>query len=196
MGEWSLGRRNVIGNDDELDQRLARIVEHFGEHWLSIGGAHPIRRAWHRRDAIATSELYTLGEALERIAMIDPAWLARKVQTIRLHKSANNTRGALFEILSLSYLANASYKVVPAREAHPGYDAAIEHGNSAKRNLSLKSLKLSKHGDLFEQYAQKTKDQLLKVAKGAGVRSFSAHIIARGRYPEAHDWDALYRELS
>jgi hypothetical protein len=54
-----LDRQNAVqANLQELNAKLAALVEVFGEDWLQENGGRPLQALWRRQDALATNDIY------------------------------------------------------------------------------------------------------------------------------------------
>jgi len=171
----------------EVNGKLATVASTFGENWLLLKKEHPLQELWARDDGLATVELAWLGDAIERMNVIDAAWTAREIKKIK-SKDSNNRAGALFEILGLSAFQGTAQTVRPMGKDNPGYDGIVELADKTEIQLSLKNygtrsyeVDVRKHGRALEKKAVQflTKSRLT----GVGVR-----IMARAYPPSMAHW--------
>lgn len=100
--------------------------------------------------AVATAELLTLGDAIERLEPKDSNWVAKRVTTIK-RRRVNDRIGDVFEIVALGLFSTAGQVVDPAKEDQPGYDGTIRLKYEPRFYLSLKNHDVSRHEELFRK---------------------------------------------
>jgi hypothetical protein len=195
------GRRNPLrgegpddGHDEVAERWLAYVVQHFGEGWLNaVAGARPIQTLWKRRDMLATTELLTLGHALERL---DPhaIWLKDQIRTIK-GNDKNNSAGSIFEILALAQFDSPGVSITPAKRHQAGFDGVLQFPSAARLSISLKRYGMSQHqAEVNRRAAALRADLAITLKSSAAVDGLSIVVLASA-HPAASDWDQLRQVL-
>src|ERR1700736_2039168 len=150
MSTYLSKRQNVVTGADpaELEGMLAAIARQFGLEWLTQRGRNPIQALWSRKDALATNELFNLGDAIAAFERLDEDWLKRRVAAIK-NGDAGNRAGAIFELLALNLFHVTGNRIVSSKENNPGYDGIVELPDGASLVLSLKNHGISSSEKLF-----------------------------------------------
>jgi hypothetical protein len=191
-----IDRRNPLAiSDEELQQHMRELMTHFSQKWLETAGQHPIQQLWQRVDELATHELYALACSVQQMAAIDPKWTRDQV-AIAKSSSANNSRGALFELAALSMLhAPAEHPVTPARKNQAGYDGVI-HGLGGKEvRVSIKSYGQSTYQQQFEQKAKQAEAIIVEVLRRRFPLPCHVLLDFGEDYPEEPEWSYLLANL-
>lgn len=180
-------------SDETAERWLGRVAEHFGSGWLGRDGGNPVQALWKRRDALASSELLTLGSALDALAP-HTKWLAAQV---RLAKGLdrNNAQGALFEILALGQLGSTDAAIEPAKASQAGFDGTLRFRSSGRLVLSLKRYGTSKHQAEVNRRAHALRAELFSTLSKMGWPELTVMAWADA-YPEAADWKLLGEALA
>ncbi|MEK5358197.1 hypothetical protein [Paenibacillus sp. FSL L8-0709] len=180
-----------------IEEALVEIDRVFTTTWLTAPTQdHRLRKLWQRKDVLSTIELYSFGHALTVMNKINAQWVKGQVKIIK-DKDDNNRRGAFFEIIGLSQLADStSYKVIPAPHSQAGFDATIQFSGLPETRLSLKSYGRSIHDRKFEEYGTQLESTLLSLMKKVGLHYAEFIIIyMRDKSPQAEDWEYLQSEM-
>ncbi|MBX3233596.1 MAG: hypothetical protein KIT84_11370 [Labilithrix sp.] len=189
------GRQNPLAADapdDDVERWLNRVHEHFGSGWLDATGTNTVQMLWKRRDMLATSELVSLGHALERLSG-HPAWLRGQVR-IAKGKDTNNAGGAIFEILALGNFDVTDAAVVPAKASQPGFDGTLVFKSGGRLILSLKRYGTSNHQAEFNRRAESLRRDVAGGLKQRGADGFALIAVAES-YPGPAEWADLRKAL-
>jgi hypothetical protein len=112
-------RQNVLGAPvSEIEERLEAVASAFGIAWLKENRDHPLQKLWNRTDYLATNELVWFGDAILSMQSVDRKWTARELDKVK-NETANNRKGAAFEIIGLGIFAKR-LRVVPSAGNNPG----------------------------------------------------------------------------
>lgn len=194
MKDHLTGRQNAIKevDDAELNSYLDALAQAFGLDWLTAGGAAPLQQLWARRDFLATNQLLLLGDAVQHLGSINPAWAKQQVKLVK-GNDANNSRGAIFEFVGLNLFRQCGLGVVPATGSNPGYDGTVRYADGELR-LSLKSYGASNPERTVEAKALKIRDLFAALLQKQDRSGFDLRIACK-RYPTDDDWAALESAL-
>ncbi|MEB2651440.1 hypothetical protein SOP89_08640 [Pseudomonas siliginis] len=164
------------GNPEKSEEYFQNVADLFGEEWLSKNEGHRLQTLWSRKDHLATTELFALGFAINKLKVKHKNWLLGLANNIR--RQPANAHGYLAELLVCSVFLSESAAVRPAKKNSPGYDLEIEFQDGFKYLYSIKNHDISQHEKKFQQRCAELKSafarrvQQLKV-HGA-LRIFSA----------------------
>jgi len=145
MDEYKyLGQRidpfRELGDKDTREQWLQGIATWLGKDWLNEPGYHPIRDLWKRKDWIASSELLSLGEALEKIKSIASTRWVREAATRARSDDRGEIAGPIFEVIAARMLDHENHKVTLPKPSEPGFDLWLTFPNSSKLRVSCRAL--------------------------------------------------------
>lgn len=185
------GRQNPLAGeaaDEEVERWLSRIPQHFGSTWLKAGGANVLQRLWKRRDALATSELLSLGHALDRLTA-HRKWVDAQVRIAKGNDS-NNAAGAIFEILALGQLDGTDAFVLPAKGSQPGFDGTLNFRPEGRLTVSLKRYGTSTHQAELNRRAEAIRADVREALRSRAADGFGLLALANV-YPSAEHWAEL-----
>ena len=173
---------------DVSNRMLEAIADEFGVRWLEAGGETPVQQLWRRRDWLATCELLTLGDAIEHLRTIDPAWTRRQVAEMKSDDSGTRS-GAAFEILGLN-LFRGAHAIEPASPNNPGYDGRIRFRDGSSLILSIKNHGISSGELYFRDRAASVRDAFVDALRRRRMNGVQQRIIATA-HPSPADWTRL-----
>src|ERR1700757_628921 len=84
-----------------FNERLDTIVVNFGSGWLGGQNQNPLQELWARKDALATYELISLGDALYNLLATNPEWTRNHIKEIKFGNPSNRN-GAILALLGLN----------------------------------------------------------------------------------------------
>jgi hypothetical protein len=186
MEDFLKGRNNPNLPTDELTCALQNICSAFGEGWLRGKEAHPIRHLWVRDDAVATSELFWLGDSIGKLKEISSKWAQWHIGRIK-RGDKNERLGSIFEILALGMFCQPGQTVKPASHSSRGYDADITLSDEVALCLSIKSIGASDYQRSAEINSKRLHDMIVKDAQ-QNSRSWSGITLMGRFYPSDEDW--------
>jgi len=189
-------RQNPIDNlpPEEIENSLKAVNDYFSESWLCIKkGSHILQKLWNRRDALSTVELFTFGRAILQLQKIDHAWLNSQIKLVKA-KDVNNQRGAIFEIIAISYLCTKQL-ATPAPMNQKGYDVDVNISGSEIYRISIKNYSQSSHERIFHQRMDTARKKYLSTSRTGGNFNFQLYISAL-KWPSENDWQLLYAALA
>ena len=186
-------RQNPLGMEDQeqLETAFESLCEHLGQRWLESKGSHPLQQLWLRKDALATSELYSLGYSMRKFEQADKHWLKHQVRQIKSNQE-NNRKGALFEVMGLGWLNG---NIVPAKRNQAGYDGTIHFSSGALARLSLKNYGISAHQKEFFKKSSRAESILCDAMKKSDKNAIQLFVDAPKGYPSDQHWDLLYEGI-
>lgn len=193
MEKYFKNRRNPLSSDANLEEAFRELVETFEENWLESAGAHQLQKLWKRKDVYSTVELYSLGEAIRSLKQINKSWVKQQIDLI-LGRDENNRKGALFELIGLSFLT-AQDRLILANKCQAGIDAFLVFNKDSRINLSLKRYGISHPHKEFLTYAQEIENLVERIAQLNRVKSSTVLIEKLGAYPRSSDWKKLRSAL-
>ncbi|XDD41666.1 hypothetical protein AB3N58_10120 [Leptospira sp. WS60.C2] len=163
------------------------IEEFFGIEWLNCGIDNPITNLWKRKDFLASMELYYLSQAINSFKD-QPVWLNETIKSIK-DKDTNNQKGALFELIGLSYFKQAGMDITPLGNSSPGIDAEIKTRNENVIGISSKNYGLSSH---YNEITRKI-DSIYNLFINKLNLNLQAKliIITESEYPNKHQFNRL-----
>lgn len=173
---------------DDSKRMLEAVANEFGIRWLEAGEDNPVQQLWRRRDWLATYELLTLGDAVEHLRAIDPAWTKRQIAEMKSDNSGTRS-GATFEILGLN-LFRGAHAVEPASVNNPGYDGRVRFRDGSSLILSIKNHGISSGELYFRSRAASVKDAFVNALRRRRVNGAQQRIIATA-HPSPADWKTL-----
>jgi hypothetical protein len=190
MADHLARRQNPVSTKptSELNRWLEVLADELGLEWLNASGNNPVQQLWQRADWLATSELLTLGEAVQNLLRSDAAWTRRSLNEMKASDPGTRS-GATFEVLGLN-LFQGPYTVVPARANHPGYDGEIVFEDGSSLILSIKNHGMSSGERDFKEHATSVDRILQEALVRRSMNGFRQRIIAT-RNPGASDWKTL-----
>jgi hypothetical protein len=172
-----------------FNERLDTIVVNFGSGWLGGQNQNPLQELWARKDALATYELISLGDALYNLLATNPEWTRNHIKEIKFGNPSNRN-GAILELLGLNLFHCRDQRVQGAPKHNPGYDGIVTFGNGSTMLLSVKNHGISWHDANFQREASRIDQQFRFILKSRFING--VEIFARARvYPTRDDWMAL-----
>ena len=127
---------------------LEAVEDLFTEKWLNLDGDHRLQQLWHRRDRLATSELYAFGKAIKRLEEHNRTWLESSANEIK--KNTNTSHGLITEIIVIGSLSTKEGVVAPCPKSYPIYDYTINFKSDFKYKVSIKNFDISIHEKAFK----------------------------------------------
>lgn len=141
-------------NAAEKELQLKAVRDWLGEDWLKANGSHPVRELWNRRDWLATTELLTLGHALNRISPKASERLMSEAANDIRSDDYGNRSGTIFEILAASMFDAPEHPVEMAAPSQKGYDFTVSIAPGKVLRVSCKALIPSKYEFEFQRIAK------------------------------------------
>ena len=192
---YFINRQPIGIPDEKIESAFEAFVKSFSEDWLLKNNYHPLRELWKRKDVFATSEIYSLGEAINELSTIDPNWLKKQIK-LMASAEKNNYRGAFTEVLSIAFLNSKNHPTIPTKANQPGYDALLSLPLSEKTiRISIKNYGQSKHEETFQKWASKTEDLVKKLLKKYKYYPVTVWIDCPTEYPSEDKWKMLHSNL-
>jgi len=195
MIDYISKRQNSLKNipEEEINLSLSYLVNYFDQEWLSDKeNCNPVSELWKRKDWLATNELFSLGSFIKHLKTVDESWLTEQIKLVK-GKSANNTKGALFEIQALGYLIPQN-DIVPAKENQPGFDAVL-NVNEVDFRISLKNFRISKSQSTFNDNVKSFEPHLRAFLEYAKLNKVQILIDSMTAFPEKKDWKKLKKRM-
>lgn len=189
-------RQNPFAGDtsaEDAEKWLARVAEHFGEAWLESDSGSPLQALWKRRDALATSELLTLGHSIDRLQG-HASWLAAQVR-IGKGKDRNNAAGAIFEILALGQFDTSDALLKPTKASQAGFDGTLTFRAGGCLTISLKRYGMSKHQAEVNRNTERLRRALARSLRKLASDGLAVVVFADA-HPQISDWSQLHDVLS
>ena len=178
--------------ESEVLRLLGEIELAFEKTWLeSHHPGHRIKSVWQRTDALATTELVTLGDAISIFRERDPHWLSQRVRDIK--RNTNNCHGYIFELLASAMIARTGLKIYPTHKNAPGIDAILQFDDGFEINLSFKNHDASSHEREFISLCSKARARVR-----SKLRKFTNTVIVfidSHSYLTNASWDAINRHI-
>jgi hypothetical protein len=178
--------------ENDASRLLGAVELAFDKTWLeSRHPPHQLKSAWQRTDALATTELVTLGDAVSIFRRRDPDWLSQRVRDIK--KNASNCHGYLFELLGAAMIARAGAKIYPTHKNAPGIDAVVQFDDGFRVHLSFKNHDISSHEREFQTHCSKARAKL-----HSRLRNSASSVIVFIDAPSfltGASWDAINRHI-
>lgn len=128
---------------EKSEEYLQDVADLFGEEWLGKNEGHRLQILWSRKDYLATTELFGLGFAINKLKSKHKNWLTGLANNIR--KQPANAHGFLAELIVCSLFLSDDAVVRPAKKNSPGYDLEIEFEGDFKYLYSIKNHDISQH---------------------------------------------------
>lgn len=122
---------------------LRDVADLFGEKWLGENDGHRLQILWSRKDHLATTELFGLGLAINKLKGKHKNWLTGLANNIK--RQPANAHGFLAELIVCSLFVSDDAVVRPAKKNSPGYDLEIEFEGGFKHLYSIKNHDISLH---------------------------------------------------
>jgi hypothetical protein len=187
-------RQNALRSPvSEIEERLDAVASAFGIAWLKERGDNPVQKLWNRTDYLATNELVWLGDAILKMQSVDRKWTAKELSKVK-NDTANNRKGAVFEIIGLSIFTER-LRVVPSAGGNPGYDGTIHFPGSGRLALSLKNYGASTHERAVQNHGAELEASFRASLESLSLNGLDLRIIAK-QYPSDADWARLESNLS
>lgn len=124
----------------EKERHLQTVQSWLGEEWLQAAGSHPVRDLWKRRDWLATTELLTLGHALDRITPKASEKLMSEAANDLRAEDFGNRSGTVFEILAASMFDAPEHPIEMAAPSQKGYDFTVRIAPGKALRVSCKAM--------------------------------------------------------
>jgi len=183
-------RSNLKISEKELEDYMQVIIDSFSLDFLTNDSNHPIQILWKRNDELATNELFSLAYSIKELSKIDSKWTKEQIK-IAKSKERNNSRGAIFEILSLNMLNSPEHPVVPAKINQAGYDGLVTKSGNQEMRVSIKNYGISNPQQRFEKKAKEVEQIILKLLKKYNYPPSQILLDFPDKYPEEHEWKML-----
>lgn len=188
-------RRNSLKmTDEELESYMQILIDSFSLEWLEKKNNHPIQLLWERNDELSTSELYSLADAIKSLRDIDPDWVKSQVKLAK-SRDKNNSRGAIFELLSLSMMNTPEHPVQPAKRNQAGYDGIITKPEGQHTRVSIKSYGSSNFQQQFEKKAKEIEKTIIKLLKKYNYPPSQIILDFPDIFPEKREWELLENRI-
>lgn len=193
--KYTLNRRNATGvNQEQLEAVFSTIVKFYKEPWLKEKGTNPIQLLWNRNDELSTTELYSLGCAIQITAAIDHKWTVDQIK-LSMSSDKKNRQGAIFEIYGLSLLQNTDHQIIPAKSNQPGFDGVLINSVGKELRISIKNYRQSESQRRFETYASLLEQNIIILLKKYKYPPVMVIVDSPTEYPEKTSWDLLNKHL-
>jgi len=130
--------------ESEFDEKLRLLEAFFGSDWLNSkrGKTSIFKKLWSRRDYLASTELYTIADALERFDLPENAdWLS-EYRRVVLRYENRMTISQTYELLSAGMFDGSGQSVNLCDVGTPGYDFLIS-ADEKRIRVSCKKLTAS-----------------------------------------------------
>jgi hypothetical protein len=134
---------------DEKERQLAAFESFMNKKWLADSEPHPVRRLWKRRDQLATTELLTVGTALEQLGDRITNKIRQDLQRRFRSKELGAREAAAFELVGAATFDLDSHPVDLPPAGQAGYDFALRFDDRRVR-VSCKVLVPSAEERAFE----------------------------------------------
>jgi hypothetical protein len=170
------------------NRMLEAIADGFGVDWLEASPDNPVQQLWQRKDWLATTELLTLGDALQRLHVVDAAWTKRQVDEMKSQDPGTRS-GATFELLGLNLFSDPG-TVEPAPMHNPGYDGRIVFSDGSSLILSIKNHGISSGEIEFKRRAASVNDAFVAALRRRSMNGVQQRIITPV-HPSTADWNRL-----
>ena len=186
-------RRCPLGNGDEdkqeFEDALLELVDHFSEGWLESNSGHPLQTLWHRKDILASIELFYLGNSIKKIKSSSPDQLRQNIKLLKSNDRGTMS-GAVWEIvLAAAFHKPPGQKSKLLGPRKPAYDIEVEAIDGSKTRISVKNFGRSKKDrDFFDQFKA-----LERIIEKNTIIHIQMSIIRDVNYPNQQEWDALKR---
>jgi hypothetical protein len=190
---FSMRRRCPLRDEDVqlFEEALIEIVDNFSESWLDSNSGHPLQTLWHRKDILASMELYILGKSIQGIKNTSPDQLRQNLKVLK-GDDIGNISGAVWEIV----LAAAFNKPLKQKSRLLGprmetFDIEVMAINGSASHISVKNFGQSnKARDFLDNF-----EAIEKVIKINAVKHTQIMITRKGNYPSPQEWAALKRSV-
>lgn len=146
----------------EKESRLQAVLNWLGEPWVrDTAVVHPVRELWQRRDFLASTELLSIGMALNKLqASQPPAQMQELADRVRSFDSGTRA-GAIFETMAAAMFEHNGQRVRLAEPNEPGFDLSILFPNGHEVRVSCKALGMSYREEYFSKMMGAVHAQLL-----------------------------------
>lgn len=128
-------------------ESLQAVEDLFTSQWLDNAGEHRLQLLWSRKDALATSELFALGQAIKRLSTHQRTWLETTAKEIK--KNVQTSHGLITEIIIIGSLSTKNGVVNPCGKSYPTYDYTVDFDNGYRYKVSIKNFDMSVHEKNF-----------------------------------------------
>lgn len=124
-----MGNRQIPKGIEEsdFDQKIDFLESFLGSNWLNSQKkkASVLKQLWSRRDYLASTELYTISDALQSLNVPEnAAWLSEYKKHVKAYDNAATISGT-YELVSATMFEGADQRVNLCRVDNPGYDFSI-----------------------------------------------------------------------
>lgn len=186
-------RRCPLGDGDidkqAFEEALSELVDHFSEEWLKSNSGHPLQTLWHRKDILASIELFYLGDSIKKIKSSSLDQLRQNVKLLKSN-DRGTMAGAVWEIvLAAAFHKPPEQKSKLLGPRKPAYDIEVEAIDGAKTRISVKNFGQSKNDrNFFDQFKS-----LERIIENNTTNHIQMSIIRDVNYPNQREWDELKR---
>lgn len=128
---------------------IQAVEDLFTTEWLIKCDGHRLQVLWARRDALSTSELYSLGKSILKLSMDNRVWLEASAKEIK--KDKNSSHGLLTEIIIIGSLSTDNGVINPCPKSFKLYDYTVDFDTGYKYKVSIKNFDITKHEKEFHK---------------------------------------------
>jgi hypothetical protein len=136
-------------NPEKVISAIQAVEDLFSKEWLIKGDAHRLQVLWARRDALSTSELYSLGKSIIKLSVDNRGWLEANAKEIK--KNKDNSHGLLSEIIIIGSLSTDNGVITPCPKSFKLYDYTVDFDTGYKYKVSIKNFDITKHEKEFKK---------------------------------------------
>jgi len=188
-----MARRHSTGETpEEIDRLMNILVTNYGEDWLRSKTAHPISQLWNNQDEMATHELMFLAIAIDTLEKIDATWTKEQIKLSKSEQS-NNSRGAIFELMTLSAMHSPMHPVKPAELNQAGFDGILMHPDNPEIRVSIKNYGTSNSQKTFVKKAKLAEELIVKLLKKYDYPPTQVYLDFADHFPEERDWVTFHK---
>lgn len=170
------------------DENVFNYIELLKKSF-KIPSNNVISKVYSRTDAIATTELYTFADCINKIETVDKKWLARHIEKIEANKNPNNIFGSLWEIIFAGILIGSNIPIILHPDSNPGIDISAQIQNITV-NFSLKRYDKSAYYKNLELMYNK----ILTTIKNYKKSNLKVIIFLK-KYPEDQSISAICKKI-
>lgn len=171
-------------NSKKSEEYFQDIENLFGKDWLCRDEGHRLQILWSRKDHLATTELFGLGFAINKLKDRHRNWLIGLANNIK--KQPTNAHGFLAELIVCSLFLSDDAVVRPAKKNSPGYDLEIEFDGGFKYLYSIKNHDISQHEKEFQIKCSEIKsafsNRMQKIKTHGALRIFSEKSLSEEEF--------------
>lgn len=143
-------------SDEEFQERFDFLKEFVGQKWLEKHHGKPrlFKNLWERRDFLASTELFTIAEALREFDIPEfREWIDDYKSTLK-SADGNALISRTHELVSAYSFCNEDQRVVLCAPGNPGYDFTVCSGQNSLR-VSCKRILVTETEKSFHRTCEK-----------------------------------------